>query len=222
MTTNYRGRPLKLNLSQKWTTRLVCIYNHVFLPSCKADPIDPGTVCPMSLLVKQNCIELHFQFLTPHNWSVTSKHLPLSPPPSLFPPPSLPLSLPPPSSPLPPPPSLPLSLCAFRPSSALIYGFSEFACTLNEPEEGVAPTDSRLQPDQRVMEEGDFKRANKEKVSVRYMCSPFRASPCIYMACCLQCAVYNVLFYTQPCFTCLLYVANDGQDVYLFCMGCIS
>lgn len=29
------------------------------------------------------------------------------------------------------------------------YFFSKFACELNEPEDGVAPTDSRLRPDQR-------------------------------------------------------------------------
>lgn len=40
----------------------------------------------------------------------------------------------------------------------------EFTCTLNELEEGVAPTDSRLRPDQRLMEDGDFDAANAEKV----------------------------------------------------------
>lgn len=51
-----------------------------------------------------------------------------------------------------------------RPGTELIYGLPEFACTLNEMEEGVAPTDSRLRPDQRIMENGDFDEANKEKV----------------------------------------------------------
>ena len=51
-----------------------------------------------------------------------------------------------------------------RPGSEKIYGFSEFACSLNEPEVGMALTDSRLRPDQRIMEEGDFDRANPEKV----------------------------------------------------------
>ena len=46
----------------------------------------------------------------------------------------------------------------------MIYGFSEYTCTLNEPEEGVAPTDARLRPDQRIMENGDFDGANAEKV----------------------------------------------------------
>ena len=45
-----------------------------------------------------------------------------------------------------------------------MYGFTEFVCSLNEMEEGVAPTDSRLRPDQRVMENGDFDKANAEKV----------------------------------------------------------
>ena len=31
-------------------------------------------------------------------------------------------------------------------------------------EEGVAPTDSRFRTDQRIMEEGDFDKANSEKV----------------------------------------------------------
>lgn len=44
------------------------------------------------------------------------------------------------------------------------YGFTIFACQLNEMEEGVAPTDSRLRPDQRLMEEGDWDAANAVKV----------------------------------------------------------
>lgn len=35
---------------------------------------------------------------------------------------------------------------------------------MNEPEEGVAPTDSRLRPDQRLMEEGRWDEANAEKL----------------------------------------------------------
>jgi hypothetical protein len=42
--------------------------------------------------------------------------------------------------------------------------FCRFTCELNEPEEGVAPTDSRLRPDQRLMEEGKWDEANVEKV----------------------------------------------------------
>lgn len=50
--------------------------------------------------------------------------------------------------------------------SDLIYGFSKFACSLNEPEEGVAPTDCRLRPDIRTMEEQNFDGANSEKVKL--------------------------------------------------------
>ena len=35
---------------------------------------------------------------------------------------------------------------------------------MNESEEGVGPTDSRLRPDQRLMEEGRWDEANVEKV----------------------------------------------------------
>lgn len=44
------------------------------------------------------------------------------------------------------------------------YGFTLLAAQLNEPEEGVAPTDSRLRPDQRLMEEGRWDEANSEKL----------------------------------------------------------
>ncbi|XP_060048790.1 oxysterol-binding protein 2 isoform X2 [Erinaceus europaeus] len=44
-----------------------------------------------------------------------------------------------------------------------MYYFSELALTLNEQEEGVAPTDSRLRPDQRLMERGHWDQANVEK-----------------------------------------------------------
>ncbi len=37
---------------------------------------------------------------------------------------------------------------------------------MNEPEEGVAPTDSRFRPDQRLMEEGLWDEANKVKVLI--------------------------------------------------------
>ena len=42
---------------------------------------------------------------------------------------------------------------SFRPD---LHGsiFSRFTCELNEMEEDIAPTDSRLRPDQRLMEEG--------------------------------------------------------------------
>ncbi|XP_036372739.1 oxysterol-binding protein 1 isoform X2 [Megalops cyprinoides] len=44
-----------------------------------------------------------------------------------------------------------------------MYYFSSLALTLNESEEGVAPTDSRWRPDQRLMEEGRWEEANAEK-----------------------------------------------------------
>lgn len=44
------------------------------------------------------------------------------------------------------------------------YGFTTLASQLNEPEEGVSPTDSRLRPDQRLMEIGEWNQANSEKV----------------------------------------------------------
>ena len=46
------------------------------------------------------------------------------------------------------------------------YNFTEFAVTLNEPEEDVAPTDSRRRPDQRLMEEGKWEEANKIKAEL--------------------------------------------------------
>lgn len=48
--------------------------------------------------------------------------------------------------------------------SAKYYHFTELAAQLNEPEDGVAPTDSRLRPDQRLMENGLWDQANHEKV----------------------------------------------------------
>ena len=47
-----------------------------------------------------------------------------------------------------------------------MYNFSEFTCSLNELEDGLAPTDSRLRPDQRMMEEGNFDRANQLKLQL--------------------------------------------------------
>lgn len=45
-----------------------------------------------------------------------------------------------------------------------MYNFTLLACQLNEPEEEVAPTDSRLRPDQRLMEDGQWDEANEVKV----------------------------------------------------------
>lgn len=47
-----------------------------------------------------------------------------------------------------------------------MYNFTVLACQLNEPEEAVAPTDSRLRPDQRMMEEGAWDEANQVKVQL--------------------------------------------------------
>ncbi|XP_075424150.1 oxysterol-binding protein 2 isoform X3 [Ascaphus truei] len=44
-----------------------------------------------------------------------------------------------------------------------MYFFSDLALTLNELEDGVAPTDSRQRPDQRLMEIGKWDEANVEK-----------------------------------------------------------
>uniref|UniRef100_A0A8C4E7S2 Oxysterol-binding protein n=1 Tax=Dicentrarchus labrax TaxID=13489 RepID=A0A8C4E7S2_DICLA len=44
-----------------------------------------------------------------------------------------------------------------------MYYFTTLALTLNEPEEGMAPTDSRRRPDQRLMEDGRWDEANAEK-----------------------------------------------------------
>ncbi|VDL18497.1 unnamed protein product [Hymenolepis diminuta] len=49
------------------------------------------------------------------------------------------------------------------PNSDSMYNFNKLAIELNEPEDGVAPTDSRLRPDQRLMELGRWDEANAEK-----------------------------------------------------------
>jgi len=46
------------------------------------------------------------------------------------------------------------------PEHEKFYNFTLLACQLNEMEEGIAPTDSRLRPDQRLMEEGRWQEAN--------------------------------------------------------------
>lgn len=66
------------------------------------------------------------------------------------------------------PPRLMLPLVLFCPSACRdnaenMYFFSSLALTLNEPEEGVAPTDSRMRPDQRLMEAGLWDEANVQK-----------------------------------------------------------
>lgn len=44
------------------------------------------------------------------------------------------------------------------------YNFTTFACQLNEEEPGVAPTDSRLRPDQRLMENAFWDESNIQKL----------------------------------------------------------
>uniref|UniRef100_A0A1I8ETP1 Oxysterol-binding protein n=2 Tax=Wuchereria bancrofti TaxID=6293 RepID=A0A1I8ETP1_WUCBA len=51
-------------------------------------------------------------------------------------------------------------------NSEKMYYFTKLAIELNEPEEGVAPTDSRLRPDQRLMEDGKWNEANEMKVKI--------------------------------------------------------
>ncbi|CAJ0562096.1 unnamed protein product, partial [Mesorhabditis spiculigera] len=53
-----------------------------------------------------------------------------------------------------------------EPNADKTYGFTKFAVQLNEPEPGVAPTDSRLRPDQRLMEAGQWDAANAKKVEI--------------------------------------------------------
>jgi hypothetical protein len=48
--------------------------------------------------------------------------------------------------------------------SHLYYHFTTFACSLNEPEEGVAKTDSRRRTDLRLMENGQWDESNLEKI----------------------------------------------------------
>ena len=44
-----------------------------------------------------------------------------------------------------------------------MYNLGKFAIEMNETEEGIAPTDSRHRPDQRLMEQGNWDEANKIK-----------------------------------------------------------
>lgn len=57
----------------------------------------------------------------------------------------------------------PVCLWLSRDNAENMYYFSSLALTLNEPEEGVAPTDSRLRLDQRLMEAGLWDEANSQK-----------------------------------------------------------
>ncbi|KAK6745322.1 hypothetical protein RB195_011819 [Necator americanus] len=53
-----------------------------------------------------------------------------------------------------------------HPGAERMHNFTRLAIELNEPEPGVAPTDSRLRPDQRLMEEGRWDEANKIKLQL--------------------------------------------------------
>jgi len=64
------------------------------------------------------------------------------------------------------PPTLLWNKKPLKPQAALMYNFSEFTCSLNEMEDGLAPTDSRLRPDQRSMEDGNFDKANQCKLQL--------------------------------------------------------
>jgi hypothetical protein len=55
-------------------------------------------------------------------------------------------------------------LYGIRPELEKCYNFTQLAVELNEPEDGVAPTDSRHRPDQRLMEKGLWDEANSCKV----------------------------------------------------------
>lgn len=55
------------------------------------------------------------------------------------------------------------SSLSLRENAENMYCFSSLALTLNEEEEGVCWTDSRLRPDQRLMEAGRWDEANVEK-----------------------------------------------------------
>ena len=57
-----------------------------------------------------------------------------------------------------------LQVKPIRKEAEKYYFLSDFAASLNEMEDGVAPTDSRLRPDQRLMEEAMWDEANEEKV----------------------------------------------------------
>ena len=47
-----------------------------------------------------------------------------------------------------------------------MHHFTEFGVELNELEPNIAPTDSRLRPDQCLMEEGKWEEANQEKIAL--------------------------------------------------------
>jgi hypothetical protein len=56
--------------------------------------------------------------------------------------------------------TVPIKSRTFSENSENMYRFTKLAIELNEEEEGVAPTDSRLRRDQRIMEQQNFDEAN--------------------------------------------------------------
>lgn len=59
--------------------------------------------------------------------------------------------------------------CSCRSDNEKYYNFTVLASQLNEMEEGIAPTDSRLRSDQRLMEFGVWDEANIEKLRLEEM-----------------------------------------------------
>lgn len=55
-------------------------------------------------------------------------------------------------------------LLGVRPELEKCYHFTQLAVELNELESGVAPTDSRLRPDQRLLEQGKTAESDRVKV----------------------------------------------------------
>ena len=97
------------------------------------------------------------------------------------------------------------------------YNFTELAVTLNELEDGVAPTDSRLRPDQRLMEDGRWDEANRVKVQLEEKQRTARkkmeqeavnAANLGNVNSC-HCSSWRVL---RPSITCLPLMADIGAD----------
>jgi len=57
-----------------------------------------------------------------------------------------------------------LAVASCSPELEKCYHFTQLAVELNELEPGVAPTDSRLRPDQRYLEEGKMAESDRVKV----------------------------------------------------------
>uniref|UniRef100_A0A3Q2Y3L3 Oxysterol-binding protein n=1 Tax=Hippocampus comes TaxID=109280 RepID=A0A3Q2Y3L3_HIPCM len=80
-----------------------------------------------------------------------------------------------------------------------MHYFSSLALTLNEPEEGVAPTDSRMRPDQRLMEAGLWDEANTQKQRLEE-CQRLerKRRECIEIrSCCEKVEVYQPMWFEK-------------------------